>query len=158
MIPVTYIPKDNIHLLSQVLNCATLYDNSLFPEFWSSYRTSFLPESTIKSGLPFTDLENMIRHVATTAIPVLQTSILMILSITYQQAPKEIVYQSLNITTEEEWKEVMQRNPTTVVGTNGNNDSDTTIVQFVSTAHNTPRHRSYQENIHFATTIVNLQQ
>jgi hypothetical protein len=155
MIPMTFIPKDNVHLLSQVLHCATLYDNSLFTEFWSSYRSSLMPESTIKSGLPITDLDVMIRNVAATAIPVLQTSILMILSITYQQAPTEIVFPALNISTVEEWKEVMQRNLTIVVD---DDDDNATIVHFVPTAHNTQRHRSYQESIHYATTIANLRQ
>ena len=156
MIPMTYIPKDNVSLLSQVLHCATLFDNSLFPEFWSSYHSSFLPESTMKSGLPITDLDIMIRNVASTAIPVLQTSILMILSITFQQAPTEIVYPALNITTETEWNEVKQRNPTIVVVENGT--SNAALVHFVPTAFNTQRQRSYQESIHFANTIADLRQ
>ena len=153
MIPMTYVPKDNVHLLSQVLHCATLYDNSLFTDFWSSYHSSFLPESTIKSGLPITEFDIMIRNVATTAIPVLQTSILMILSITYQQAPTEIVFPSLNISTVEEWKKVRLCNLTIVM------DDDTdALVHFVPTTHNTQRIRSYQESIHYATTIANLRQ
>ena len=154
MIPMTHIPKDHVNLLSQVFHCATLLDNSMFVDFWTSYHASFLPESTIKSGLPITELDIMIRSVATTAISILQTSILTILAITYRQAPIDIVYASLNITNSDDWKEVMQRNSTIVEP----NPVETAIVHFVPSRHNTQRHCTYQESIHFTNTLASLRQ
>jgi hypothetical protein len=143
MIPTTYVPKDNVNVVSQVFHCAALYDSASFVDFWMSYTTSFVNDITSKLT---TELDTTIQQLAKASIPTLQRSILLVLSGTYQQAPMAIVVQALNVT---DMKDVTAQNPDIIVS----NDTDT--VTFISTCDNTQRHRSFQENINYST-VSNL--
>jgi hypothetical protein len=136
LIPTTlYLSSDDgcsPLLISQVMDCATLYDASQFVDFWKLYSASFVSHPSIDA----------VRAVATAAMPILQRSILTVLSITFQQAPTALVLAALNAS---DMKELA------AISTGIVELSDVDTVTFVRTADNTQRHRSFQENISYST-------
>jgi hypothetical protein len=139
MIPTAYVPKDNVNVISQVFHCATLYDSASFVDFWTHYHTSFIYDA--KSAL-VTEFDKTIRQLAMNAIPTLQTSILIVLSITYQQAPIDIVLKAMNVS---DMVDIAKNN------TNIIQSFDSTCVYFIPTSDNTKRERTYHESINYPT-------